>query len=121
MPMSLSDMINRGNEFIGKLKESGKKELERLGRVKANAEAKAKAKAEAKAKGRERARKQVEPVFETLEQALEAAKACKKCLPTKFGTKGCRTCMGEHFEEIRLKGKQPEPQAEDQAEVEEIE
>lgn len=39
--------------------------------------------------------------FETLELALDAANACKKCYPTKKGIKGCRQCMGKWFEEIR--------------------
>ena len=41
------------------------------------------------------------PKHATLEDALDAAVKCKKCLPTKLGTKGCSSCMGEWFEEIR--------------------
>ena len=96
-------MVARTNDFIDKIKAAGKKALEREAGAKAKAEAKAKAKAEAKAKLEAKPRKQVEPVFLTLEEALEAAKACKKCLATKFGTKGCRACMGEWFEQIRIK------------------
>ena len=40
--------------------------------------------------------------FKNLEDALDAAMKCKKCLPTLRGTKGCSTCMGRWFEEIRL-------------------
>ena len=104
-PASIADMVTRTNYFIEQLKQAGKKGLERENKAKAKAEAKAQAKAQAKAKAEARVRKQVEPVFASLEEALEAAKQCKKCLPTKFGTKGCRACMGEHFEQIRLKGK----------------
>ena len=103
-PASLGEIVTRTNEFIEKIKAAGKEDLEKKAKAQAKAEAKAKAKAKAKASGEERARKQVEPVFATFEEALEAAKACKKCLPTKFGTKGCRACMGEWFEQIRIKG-----------------
>ena len=41
------------------------------------------------------------PKHASLEDALEAAQKCKKCLPTLRGTKGCSTCMGAFFEEIR--------------------
>ena len=90
-PLSLERMVARGNEFLEKIQSAG-------------IEPKAVAKAEPKAKDKpKKVYKQVEPVYETFEEALEAAKDCKKCLPTKFGTKGCRACMGEHFEQIRLK------------------
>ena len=105
VPASISDMTSRANEFISKIKKAGQEDLERQAKAKAKAKSKAKAKAKAQAEADERARVQVEPVFETLEEALEAAKLCKKCLPTKFGTKGCRACMGEFFEQIRLKAK----------------
>ena len=51
----------------------------------------------------------IEPLFDTLEEALEAAHKCSKRLPTKMGTKGCRTCMGKWFEEIRQSGAKSGP------------
>ena len=42
-----------------------------------------------------------EPAHDSFEKALEVATACSKCLLTKAGTKGCRACMGDHFEVIR--------------------
>ena len=87
VPFSLKDLTVRGNEFIKKIKDVG-------------IEPKPKAKPEPKP---DKLYKSVEPVFATFEEALEAAKKCTKCLPTKFGTKGCRACMGEHFEQIRIK------------------
>ena len=36
-------------------------------------------------------------------EALAAGLECKKCIATKKGTKGCRTCMGEWFEHIRMR------------------
>ncbi len=88
-PPSLKDVITRGNEFIEKIKESG-----------AKPKAAPKPKPE---KPKASSKSSVEPKFETLEKALEAAHACSKCIATKFGTKGCRACMGELFEEIRQK------------------
>ena len=93
-PASIKDAMVRGNEFIKKIKDAGIKP-------------KAKAKPEAKAPAKPKVYKSVEPVFETLEQALKAALTCTKCLPTKHGTKGCRACMGECFEQIRQKGSKP--------------
>ena len=87
-PASLKDMMARGNEFIQKVKAAAPK---------------AKAAPKPKPQPEPKPRPQVEPTFETLEQALEAAKECKKCLATRAGTKGCRACMGEWFEEIRQK------------------
>ena len=95
-------MVSRANEFIGKLKQARVKSSE------AKAKAEAKAQATAKARARELARKPVEPVFASLEEALVAAQACTKCLPTRLGSKGCRACMGEFFEHIRQKGKPKE-------------
>ena len=104
-PASITDIVTRTNHFIEQIKKAGQQDLERTAKANAKAEAKAEAKGKAKAKAEERAKKQVEPVFATFEEALEAGKLCSKCLPTKFGTKGCRACMGEFFEQIRLKGK----------------
>ena len=39
----------------------------------------------------------------TLEDALTAAHLCAKCRPRKDGMKGCRTCMGKWFDEIRAR------------------
>ena len=102
-PTRLADIVARTNEFIDKLKKASNLESEREAQAKAKAEARGKAKAKAKADAEARARVQIEPVFASLEEALEAAKACKKRLPTKFGAKGRRACMGEHFEQLRLK------------------
>ena len=44
---------------------------------------------------------------ESLEAALVAGPACKKCLPTQMGTKGCRACMGVWFEHIRQRAHNP--------------
>ena len=88
-PASIKDIRVRGNEFIKKLKDYASKP-----EPKAKPAPKAKAPKEYKTN---------EPVFECLEDALEAAHKCTKCLYTKQGTKGCRACMGEWFEEIRLK------------------
>ena len=41
----------------------------------------------------------------TLEDALEAAQACRKCRATKPGVKGCQECMGDWFDQIRTRGK----------------
>jgi len=90
-PPSVSDCIARGNESIVKIS----------GQV---AKAKAKGKAETKSKAELKIFKNVEPVHESFEAALKAGLECSKCLPTKKGTKGCRACMGEHFEELRQKG-----------------
>ena len=45
-----------------------------------------------------------QPSDKDLDQALEAGLLCTKCIATKQGTKGCRACMGDFFEEIRLRG-----------------
>ncbi len=83
--------IDRINEFIEKIKAAGDVP-----------KAKAKPKAKGKAEVKDRTRKEnPEPQHETFDKALEAAKACKKCTPTRAGIKGCRACMGEICEEIR--------------------
>ena len=92
-PPSIFDCLSRGNEFIVKI--SG------------HAKAKAKGKAETKSKAELKIYKNVEPKHATFEDALKAGLECHKCLPTKAGTKGCRACMGEHFEELRQKGYKP--------------
>lgn len=86
-PASLQDLITRCNYFIKRLKDA----------TAAHEEAGHKAKGKAKAKPKP----SVEPNFANLEQALEAAQGCTKCLPAKFGSKGCRACMCEWFEHLR--------------------
>jgi hypothetical protein len=44
-----------------------------------------------------------ETQHETFDHALAAVHLCTKCIGTKAGTKGCRACMGESFEQIRKK------------------
>ena len=90
-PSSILDTSRRANDFIERLKGARPKP-------------KAKAKAEAKAQVE---KLQIEPVFGSFDEAQEAAFKCTKCLPTKSGTKGCRACMGEHFEDIRQRGEAP--------------
>jgi hypothetical protein len=82
-----SEVIPRVNEFISKI---------------VNATSKATAQAKAKAKALAKTGTKGEPVYDTFEKALWAALKCTKCVTTKFGTKGCRGCMGEWFEEMRL-------------------
>ena len=97
----------RLNKFIEFLKGARADDAEKASSEAKKKEAKAKAKAKASASAAEVRRKKVEPQFETLEEALEAAQKCTKCLPTRAATKGCRTCMGEWFEEIRQRGRRP--------------
>ena len=87
-------------EFLRKQRAD---EAEKAANEAKKAEAKAKAKARAEARAAEVLDKKVEPTWATLEEALEAGQACKKCLPTTKATKGCRACMGEWFEMIRLR------------------
>ena len=87
-PMSLKELGIRSKFFIEKIRSASTKPV---------AEAAPKPVAKAKAY------KNVEPVFESLDLALQAGLACTKCIVTKQGTKGCRACMGELFEEIRMK------------------
>ena len=84
-PTSLGQMTARANEFMAKIKSAGG----------------VKEKAEDKSEKLHREYKTVEPDHDTFEKALEAAVTCTKCVFTKAGTKGCRACMGEHFESIR--------------------
>jgi hypothetical protein len=88
LPPSIKDCWVRGNAFIDNIKAAAPKP---------KAEPKPKAKPEPKP------RKVVEPTYDTLEKAFEAAKKCSKCMPTKAGAKGCRACMGDWLEEIRQK------------------
>ena len=102
-PASIKFQTDRVNNFIQKIKDARTTRDEKAASEAKKAEGKAKAKARLRTSATKLLAEIVEPVFETLEEALEAAQKCKKCLPTKKGTKGCRTCMGEWFEEIRLR------------------
>ena len=86
VPTSFSEMRARTNKFIVKVKD-GKA-------VKDDATV-------AKKEGPAKEYESHEPEHETLEAALRAAWSCTKCMPTKAGTKGCRACVGDHFEGIR--------------------
>ena len=90
--MNEKTWLARANQFIMALKHEAAKEAEE------------KAAPKAKAKASIKPRTDIEPKWDTLEQALAAAQDCKKCMPTLKGTKGCRACMGEFFEMIRQKG-----------------
>ena len=48
-----------------------------------------------------------DPVFRTLEEALEAAQTCNKCLAARAGAKGCRGCMDDWFEQTRQRRRSP--------------
>jgi hypothetical protein len=89
-PRAIKALCDRANDFINKLKA-------------ASIETKAKATPKAKPEPKGKALKATEPTHETFEHALAAGYACTKCIATKAGTKGCRACMGEWFEEIRMK------------------
>ena len=102
-PPSLKFQVDRVNAFIGKIKDARATRDEKAASEAKKAEGKAKAKARLRASATKLLDEIIEPVFDTLEEALEAGQKCKKCLPTKKGTKGCRTCMGEWFEHIRLR------------------
>ena len=93
-PLSDKAWLTRANEFIMKVKNEAA----------TDAELKAIGKAKAKAKTMAAPRRDLEPKWDSLEQALEAAHACKKCMATLARTKGRRACMGEHFELIRQRG-----------------
>ena len=97
-PPTIRDLMLRGNVYIENIKASEKKAT-----AEAAAKAKAKAKAKAFSSGTSMAKKQIEPTFQTFEAALDASFECSKCYYTRVGTKGCRACMGEWFEQIRQK------------------
>ena len=81
---SLTDVIARTNEFIGKVKPQAK----------------------AKAKGESRARKGKatrQGEWATADEAFQAAKDCTVCHTRVDGFKGCKACMGEWFEPYRLR------------------
>ncbi len=90
-PPSLAEQQWRGNDFISKIRDA------------VPPTPRAKAKTKAPRKGADDTGENKEPKFETLEEALRAGLKCSKCLATQQGTKGCRGCMGEWFEHIRLK------------------
>ena len=87
-PISEKDQVDRANKLIQKLKEAIDVVL----------------KEKVKVKAAPKLRMNPEPVWPTLEDALEAAQKCSKCIETKAGTKGCRVCMGEWLEHIHQKG-----------------
>ena len=109
-PASIKDHTARLNKFIDNLKGARAQRDEKAAKEVRKAEGKAKVKAKAKASAAEALAKRVEPVHATLEQALLAGQKCPKCYHMLKGTKGCRTCMGEWFEEIRMRGVKPEPE-----------
>lgn len=82
-PLRLQDLVSKGSGFIKRLND-------------AREQAKNKAKSEANV--------QAKQSFPSLETALAAVLAYTECLPTNFGSKGCRSCMGEHFEVLRQRG-----------------
>ena len=102
-PTSIGELTKQVNQFIDKLQEAR--------RTAAAAEASAAKKEEASqrlrdlaAEAESQALKRIhEPQHASLEIALEYAKNCKKCLPTRGGRKGRRACMGKWFEQVRLK------------------
>ena len=102
-PASVYQQAARLNKFIEFLKGVRAEKAEKAAGEAKKAEAKATAKAKAEATAAEVLSKKVEPTFASLEEALEAGQECKKCLPTTKGTKGCRACMGEWFEMIRIR------------------
>ena len=83
VPTTFAEMRSRTNEFISKIKH-----VKGVGKMD-------------ETKAAPRTHETHEPAHESLEKALEAAIACSKCLPTKAGAKGCRACVGDHFEAIR--------------------
>ena len=87
---SLQEMLKKLGAFIGKLKSKADK-----------AQVAPKAKSAPKAKAKPSAKKVA--THNSLEEALEAGLKCTKCVATTKGTKGCRACMGEWFEHIRLR------------------
>ena len=100
VPDSITDACARGNEWIQKLQDASDNDA---------AKAKAKAKAKGKAKSTKSASKHAasldaETEHPNFEAAMKAAASCTKCEPQKDGAKGCRACMGEHFEAMRKRG-----------------
>ena len=122
-PLTIHEQSTRANFFISKLSEARKTRDETTAIEGAMAEAKAKAKAASKAKAKAESikalRKYREPVFDSLEEALAAGQRCNKCFPTRKGTKGCRVCMGEWFEEIRQRPSTKPPRRSQESESEE--
>ena len=99
---SLQDMISRLNEFVQKIRTSSDPAPKAKAKAKANAEAEETQKTQQLAHAAKiEAKMAKEPKWDTLEEALTAALACRKCYGRDDGTKGCRTCMGEWFETIR--------------------
>ena len=89
-PLSITDACARGNDWIVKIKNASI-----LVQHKDAPEPNTKTKSLKDAP---------EPKHKSLKDAQKAAKQCKKCVTTSNGSKGCRACMGEFFEQIRQKG-----------------
>ena len=84
------------------IEESLKKVGTFIAKLKRKAQPQPKAKSAPKAKAKPRAKPKLAE-HETLEEALQAGLRCTKCVATTKGTKGCRACVGEWFEGIRLR------------------
>ncbi len=100
---TVNDITKRTNDFIEKIKKAVQEDDEKEAKKTEVAAKKAADKAEKKAKAAEKAAAEApEPTWATFEEALDAGLKCSSCYYTKWGTKGCRKCMGEWFEKIRI-------------------
>ena len=93
---TVDDLRKRTNNFIAKIKGAAATSSDRRQEMKPHT-------APTGEGGAAEALSVMEPKWDNLEDALEAAQDCQRCIATKFATKGCRACMGEFFEEIRQK------------------
>ena len=93
---TVDDLRKRTNAFIAKIKGAAAKSNDRKQEMKPDT-------APTGEGGAAEALSVMEPKWDNLEDALEAAQDCQRCVATRFATKGCRACMGDFFEEIRLK------------------
>ena len=89
-PLPIHEACARGNEWIQKIKDA-----DILDKAKGAPEPNNKTQS---------LKDQPEPQHQSLKDAKKAAKRCTKCVATSNGSKGCRACMGEHFEPQRQKG-----------------
>ena len=100
---TVNDITKRTNDFIEKIKKATQDYDDKEAKKTEVAEKNAADLAEKKAKAAEKAAAEaVEPTWATFEEALDAGLKCSSCYYTKWGTKGCRKCMGEWFEKIRI-------------------
>lgn len=100
---TVNEITKRTNDFIEKIKKAVQEDDEKEAKKTEVAAKKAADKAEKKAKAAEKAAAEApEPTWATFEEALDAGLKCSSCYYTKWGTKGCRKCMGEWFEKIRI-------------------